>query len=86
MDTPLNFNHSLTTNCALLLRRKGVTGIDEQDQINRFVNPHSPRRFRHDMPMERSAIREMLKDRKGKAKSLAIPLMEDSSSTLHSPT
>jgi hypothetical protein len=63
MDTPLDFKHTLTTNCAILLRRKGVTGIDEQDQINRFVNPH-PRRFRHDMPTERRAIREMLKDLK----------------------
>ena len=80
MDTPLDFKHSLTTNCAILLRRKGVTGIDEQDQINRFVNPHSPRRFRHDMPAERSAIREMLKDQKGKGKSVDIPLMEGSNS------
>ena len=66
MDTPLDFKHSLTTNCAILLCRKGVTGIDEQDQINCFVNPHSPRRFHHDMPTECGAIREMLKDLKGK--------------------
>jgi hypothetical protein len=82
MDTPLDFKHSLTTNCTILLRRKGVTGIDEQDQINRFVDPHSPRRFRHNMPTERSAIREMLKDLKGKGKSVDIPLMEDSNSDI----
>ena len=82
MDTPLEFKHSLTTNCTIFLRRKGVTGIDEQNQINRFVGPHSPRRFRHDMPTERSAIREMLKDLKGKGKSVDIPLMEDSNSDI----
>ena len=82
MDTPLDFKHSLTTNCAILLRRKGVTGIDEQDQINRFVNPHSLRRFRHDMPTERSAIREMLKDLKGKGKSVDIPVMDGSNSDI----
>jgi hypothetical protein len=80
MDTPLNFKHSLTTNCAILLRRKGVTGTDEQDQINRFVNPHPPRCFRHGMPTEHSTIREMLKDLKGKEKGVAIPLVEDSNS------
>ena len=82
VDTPLDFKHSLTTNCAILLRRKGVTGIDEQDQINRFVSPHSPRRFRHDMPAERSAIREMLKDLKWKGKGVDIPLMEGSNSDI----
>ena len=80
MDTPLDFKHSLMTNCTILLRRKGVTGIDEQDQINRFVNPHPPCRFRHDMPTERSAIREMLKGLKGKGNSGPIPLVEDSNS------
>ena len=82
VDTPLDFKHSLTTNCAILLRRKGVTGIDEQDQINRFVSPHSPRRFRHDMPAERSAIHEMLKDLKWKGKGVDMPLMEGSNSDI----
>ena len=65
-----------------LLHQKGVTGIDEQDQINRFVSPHSPRRFRHDMPAERSAIHEMLKDLKWKGKDVDMPLMEGNNSVL----
>lgn len=74
MSVPLDFMHSLTTNCAILLRRPGVSGIDEQRLIDLFV-PVSHRLFRSNMPHERSTIRQALKDVKQKGK-----LREDSDS------
>jgi hypothetical protein len=68
MSIPLDFTHSLTTNCAILLRRTGVSGIDEQRLIDLFV-PVSHRLFRSNMPLERSAIREALKTVKQKERA-----------------
>lgn len=67
MTIPLNFVHSLSTNCTVMLRRTGVIGIDEQRIIDLFV-PVSPRLFRSNMTTERSYIRNSLKGNKHKAR------------------
>lgn len=67
MTIPLNFVHSLSTNCTVMLRRTGVIGIDEQRIIDLFV-PVSPRLFRSNMTSERSYIRNSLKGNKQKAR------------------
>ena len=65
VDIELNHTHSLTTNCAVLMWRKGVHCIDQQDQLDRFVETKSVRRFRQGMADERAALRRL---EKGKSK------------------
>ena len=65
VDIALNHTHHLTTDCAVFIRRKGVRGIDEQDQIDRFIQPPA-RRFRQDFSDERSALQHLNKQ-KGRA-------------------
>lgn len=75
VDIGLNHTHTLTTNCTVLIRRKGVCGIDEQEQLDRFLEPKSVRRFRQGMADERTALRRL---EKGKLKESAARVDNDS--------
>jgi len=61
VNIELNHTHSLTTNCAVLMRRKGVLCVDEQAQLDRFIEPKSVRQFRQGMADERAALRRLEK-------------------------
>ncbi|KDR69914.1 hypothetical protein GALMADRAFT_214722 [Galerina marginata CBS 339.88] len=67
MMIPMSYVHPLTTNCAIMLRRQGVAGVDEQKHIDLFF-PALPRRFRTNQTQEHSVIRSQLKARKAKAR------------------
>ena len=60
VDVALNHTHHLTTDCAVLIRRKGARGIDEHEQIERFVPPPT-RRFRQGFTAERTVLRQKTK-------------------------
>jgi len=62
VDVSLNHTHHLTTDCAVLIKRKGIHGVDEHEQIDRFVSPPI-RRFRQGFSDERAILRQKLKNR-----------------------
>jgi hypothetical protein len=71
VDIGLNYTHTLTTNCAVLVRHKGVCGIDEQEQLDRFLELKSVRRFRQGMADERAALRRLEKGKSKESPALA---------------
>ncbi|KAF9554299.1 hypothetical protein CPC08DRAFT_821790 [Agrocybe pediades] len=65
MTVSLGFAHQVTTDCILMIRRAGVTGVDEDDQIRRFFSSAEipSGRFRTNILAEKKSIRESLKNR-----------------------
>jgi hypothetical protein len=58
----LSYTHMLTPESHVFMRRRDVTCLDEQAQIDRFLNPLRPLHFRNNLPAERKAVRAALKD------------------------
>ncbi|KAJ7798500.1 hypothetical protein B0H14DRAFT_3492478 [Mycena olivaceomarginata] len=57
----LDYTHILTQNTYLLLRRVGVSGLDESKMIDHLVNLPGPQHIRYNLPAERNAVREKIK-------------------------
>ena len=69
VNIQLPYTHSLTTDCGILLRRKGICGIDEQEQIVRFHDKLHPRRFRQGLKEERAVLKQLVMEKR-KAEAL----------------
>jgi hypothetical protein len=69
VNIQLPYTHSLTTDCGILLRRKGIHGIDEQEQIARFHDKLPPRRFRQGLKEERAILKRLVMEKR-KAEAL----------------
>ncbi|KAF7366954.1 hypothetical protein MSAN_00954100 [Mycena sanguinolenta] len=59
----LSYTHILTSDTYLLLRRIGVSGLDEERLIDRFVHLPGPQHIRYNLTAEREAVRHKLKAR-----------------------
>ena len=69
VNIQLPYTHLLTTDCGILLRRKGIRGIDEQEQIARFHDKLPPRRFRQGLKEERAILKRLVMEKR-KAEAL----------------
>ncbi|KAJ7933542.1 hypothetical protein B0H13DRAFT_2306658 [Mycena leptocephala] len=65
----ISYTHILTPDTYLLLRRIGVSGLDEERLIDHFVNLPGSQHIRYDLTVERDAVRHKLKVRSTKANS-----------------
>jgi hypothetical protein len=61
MQVNLGYTHTLTPESHIFMRRRNVTCLDEQVQIDRFLNPPHPLHFHDNLPAERKAVRAALK-------------------------
>ncbi|KAJ7908433.1 hypothetical protein B0H13DRAFT_2497087 [Mycena leptocephala] len=68
MGITIDYIHTVSTDCALILRPRGMYGPQDDDTIERFLPESSPPHLRHNLPAERRAVRTKLKTLKGKAK------------------
>jgi len=57
--TSLSTIRTTSPHIAQFLLAERCQGIDEQEQINRFIQPHPPRRFRHDFSDEQSPLHKI---------------------------
>jgi hypothetical protein len=63
----LAYTHILTSDTYLLLRRIGVSGLDEDRLIDHFVNLPGPQHIRYNVAAERAAVRTKIKARQTRA-------------------
>ena len=63
VNIQLPYTHSLTTDCGVLLRRKGIRGIDEQEQIARFHDKSPPQHFRQGLKEERAILKRLIMEK-----------------------
>ncbi|KAJ7914500.1 hypothetical protein B0H13DRAFT_2002205 [Mycena leptocephala] len=63
----LAYTHILTSDTYLLLRRIGVSGLDEDRPIDHFVNLPGPQHIRYNVAAERAAVRTKIKARQTRA-------------------
>ncbi|KAF8075909.1 hypothetical protein FPV67DRAFT_1664229 [Lyophyllum atratum] len=76
MQVSLDYTHVLTKDRVILLRRLGVTSVDEDEQIRRFLSPPTVQHLRYNLPAERAAVRDGYK----KLKSSKVIVMDESDS------
>ncbi|KAJ7755546.1 hypothetical protein B0H16DRAFT_1828888 [Mycena metata] len=57
-----DYPHTVSTGDVLILRRRGVHGPQDQTTIDKFLAPDAPAHLRYNLPRERAAIRNALKD------------------------
>ncbi|KAJ7314804.1 hypothetical protein DFH08DRAFT_972542 [Mycena albidolilacea] len=67
----IDYTHILTENTYLLLRRVGVSGLDESKMIDHLVNLPGPQHIRYNLPAEREAVREKIKARHHKSRHVS---------------
>lgn len=72
---------TLTTDCVIILRRKGVHMQNEAEIITHFVEPSTPSHQRYELSQERRTVRQEYKAMKGPAgpkRAVAISLSSES--------
>lgn len=61
MRDQIDNGHTVATDSSILMRRRGISGSDEQEQIDRFVSSSLQQHLRHNMPAECDAVRRALR-------------------------
>ncbi|KAJ7766048.1 hypothetical protein B0H16DRAFT_1687100 [Mycena metata] len=85
-----DYPHTVSTGAVMFLRRRGVHGPQDQATLDKFLPDTAPAHLRYNLPRERAAIRDALKDvivinsdsdgekkRKGKSKRRATSSRTD---------
>ncbi|KAJ7796097.1 hypothetical protein B0H14DRAFT_2620228 [Mycena olivaceomarginata] len=67
----IDYTHILTQNTYLLLRRVGVSGLDESKMIDHLVNLPGPQHIRYNLPAERDTVCEKIKARRHKPRHVS---------------
>ena len=64
MGTDMAFVHVLTTDCTIVIRRQGVTCLDEDALLAQLLSAPGPEHLRYNIKEEQKAVRNKNKDAK----------------------
>ncbi|KAJ7738663.1 hypothetical protein DFH07DRAFT_778948 [Mycena maculata] len=75
----VNYTHAVTTDCIIMLRRRGIRLSDkeERDLLDKFFTSRKPPHMRHNMKVERAALRNKYRE---KVKVKDVIIVDDSDS------
>ncbi|KAJ7487332.1 hypothetical protein B0H11DRAFT_2012127 [Mycena galericulata] len=63
MGIDINHLHTVSTDCILILRPRGIRGPNDTKIISTFLPEEAPAHLRYNLPRERAAVRATLKER-----------------------
>ncbi|KAJ7085607.1 hypothetical protein C8R44DRAFT_893892 [Mycena epipterygia] len=72
VEISVDFSHKVDTDCVILLRLRGVSCLDEEETIKRFLSDTSPSHLRYNLPGERSALCMEYKRQRGAPSAVSI--------------